>query len=498
MANPRRTQKQIAERYKGNLGYYNKLHPWRRARLIVSLLTLGAGLLAICLLYKRTPEKFFNPGALSRDHNALPKSCDECHDKSLITSGHLTFGQFKQVVRDSFHDGVASDRTERIDQRCGDCHQQRSGRLYTFHEANVVQNRSCSACHQEHQGSGPIKAVASSQCISCHGNGPTMDAAATKGKQIEPALFRRHPQPAQQVVFELPRPPQGFTRSFQNFWTDHPEFQINTDKAQNSKVRDPDTLRFNHQRHFAADVPPIGKQGTKLDCNYCHQLDTEGRFMKRVTFAANCQTCHALQFDLNNPELTLPHGDSTAVLGFLRSLPTHYEDLAVQKGMPPGQVRPFVEQQRRQLRSQFGSDQELIRAVFFTADPYKPQQRAGASTRASFSGCRFCHEVTPAAVGAPTITKPISVDRWMLRSDFNHARHASVKCDDCHHAQQSRDTSDILMPVKADCVKCHSPAGKVSAECIACHRFHAPGQALTVDAHPVSPVTVKQMLLGRK
>ena len=41
MAYPRRTQKQIAERYKGNLGYYKKLHPWRRARWAVSFLAIA-------------------------------------------------------------------------------------------------------------------------------------------------------------------------------------------------------------------------------------------------------------------------------------------------------------------------------------------------------------------------------------------------------------------------------------------------------------------------
>jgi hypothetical protein len=498
MADPRRTQKQIAERYKGNLGYYKKLHPWRRARLLVSSLTILGGLLALCFFYKRAPEKFFNPGALSSHHAALPQSCDDCHDKTLITGGRLTSEKFKEVVHDSFRRGVAFERTGGIDKKCEDCHLQRSGRPYTFHQASVVENRSCSACHQEHQGLASLKAVASSQCIACHGNSAVMEASARKGMQIEPGLFHRHPHPPQQVAFELPRPAQGFTRTFQNFWTDHPEFQINREKTQDPKVRDPDALRFNHQRHFAADIPAIDKQGTKLDCNYCHKADTEGRFMRRITFAANCQMCHSLQFDLHNPELTLPHGNSTAVLGFLRSLPTHYEELALSKGMTTGQIRPFVEQQRGQLRAQFGSDEELIRAVFFTSDPYKPHQRGGAQTRASFSGCRLCHEVTPAAVGAPVITRPILVDRWMLRSDFDHARHASVKCDDCHHASQSRDTADILMPVKADCVTCHSPIGKVAAECITCHRYHAPGQALVVDAHGATSVSVKQMLLGQK
>jgi len=60
MAKPRRTQKQIAERYKGNLGYYRRLHPWRRTRLIVSLFTIFGGLVAIGLFQKHGRETFFN------------------------------------------------------------------------------------------------------------------------------------------------------------------------------------------------------------------------------------------------------------------------------------------------------------------------------------------------------------------------------------------------------------------------------------------------------
>ena len=470
MANPGRTQKQIAERYKGNLDYYNKLHPWRRARLIVSLLAIGGGLLGIWLFQKRGPEKFFNAGTLSASHASLVNKCGSCHDASLMTGSRLTPALFRAVVRDRFHNGIAFDP---IDKKCESCHKQHS-----LHEANVVQNRSCSACHQEHQGAAILKAVASSQCATCHGNSQVMEASAQKGSEMEPALFQRHPHPPQQVVFELLRPARGYTQAVHSFWEDHPEFQLNTEKARDPKVRDPDTLRFNHQRHFAPDIPPLDQEGTKLDCTYCHKPETEGRLMKRITFAANCQSCHSLQFDLHNPELTLPHGSATAVLGFLRSLPTQYEELARSKGTNPGQIRSFVEQQRRQLRNQFGSDDELIRSVFFTTDPYKPQQRAAPPTRASFAGCRFCHDVKPAAVGAPLITKPILVDRWITRSNFNHARHGSVKCDDCHHASQSRETSDILMPVKAKCVTCHSPVGKVVAECITCHKYHAPGQAL--------------------
>jgi hypothetical protein len=340
-----------------------------------------------------------------------------------------------------------------------------------------------------------MKMVASFQCASCHNNPATMEAAAQKGAQLPPAAFHRHPSPPQQVAFELPRPPRGYTQVFSSFWNGHPEFQLTT-----AKPRDPDVLRFNHQRHFAADIPSVN--GQKLDCNYCHKPNPDGRFYQRISFAANCQTCHSLQFDAKNPELRIPHGDVALARTFLRTLPAQYADYArLKKGITgDNETRSFVAQQIKQLRDQFRTGEELERAVFFTSDPYKPQRQLGAASRANFTGCAFCHDVKPVQNAAPAIAKPILIDRWMLQSDFDHAKHVSIKCDDCHHAMQSRETADVLMPTKANCITCHSPQGRVAAECITCHTYHAPPAAQTTiaDAHRVAPVSVKKMLLGSR
>jgi hypothetical protein len=494
MAAPSRTQKQIAERYKGNLGYYNKLHPWRRARKWASLVAIVGGIAGIIFFQWRGSETFLNVGKISQEHAAFGDNCASCHDKTLTTGGPLTPGRFKQVVSDSFRHGVAFAP---IDQKCETCHLKQDKRTHAFHEPNVVQNRSCSACHQEHKGPGPMELVASSQCALCHNNSGTMEAAAQKGMQMQLANFHRHPQPEQRVAFQLPRPARGYTQTFSSFWEGHPEFQIDAEKAANpAKIRDPDTLRFNHQRHFAADIPLVN--GTKLDCNYCHKPDADGRFMQRVTFTANCQACHSLQFDPKNPELMLPHGNASAVRAFLRTLPTQYAELAVKKGITrTNELQSFVAKQVTQLRERVRSGEDLERQVFFATDPYKPQRETTPGVRASFYGCAFCHEVKPVANATPLVTKPILIDRWMPQARFNHAKHASVKCDVCHQARQSRDTSDILMPVKANCVTCHSPRGKVVAECITCHTFHAPPE---VAAHfsPTGQSPLKQMLLGAK
>jgi len=491
MATPGRTQKQIAERYKGNLGYYKRKHPWRVARWCASFLAIGGGIAGIILFQKRGNEAFFSSGKISSSHAAFAQDCAKCHDKNAALGDRITLAKFKSVVSDRFRNGI--DFTP-IDRKCETCHKQ-----HTLHEPNVVKNRSCSICHQEHLGPERMKQVADLHCASCHNNREVMEASAQKGTQLPPAAFHLRPHLAQQVVFEMPRPRLGYTQVLSSFAGDHPEFQLVREKA-----RDPDVLRFNHQRHFAPDIPPVEK-GRKLDCNYCHTPDPDGRFYRRISFEANCQACHALLFDKNNPQLHIPHGDVNLVRTFLRTLTAQYGDYARQKQgrTRDSDVQTFVAQQVRQLKEQFSSGEELERAVFFEKDPYRPQRQAAVATRANYAGCAVCHDVKPDRIGAPTLTKPVLVDRWMPQARFNHAKHQvdpltreKLDCNRCHRALVSRETSDVLMPARADCVTCHSPKGKVVSECITCHAYHAPPQVAATDVHADARGSFRQMLLG--
>ena len=474
MATPRKTQKEISGQYRGNLGYFSRIHLGRSARFLVSFFAVSIGLAVMINFHRRGNEKFFNPGPLSASHAALVNNCASCHDKVTLTDGRLTPIKFQEVLSDRFHQGIAFDP---IDKNCEACHLEKDKRTFAFHEPNVVQNRSCSVCHQEHRGPGPIKIVASAQCASCHNDSATMEASAQKGMQLDWTGFQRHPHPPQQIVFELPRPSRGFTQVFPTFWDGHPEFQLKREP-----VLDRDVLKFNHQRHFAPDIPPVGG-GQKLECSYCHKPDSEGRYNnQRITFAAQCQVCHSLQFDPQNPELTLPHGDTIAVRGFLLHLDAHYAELAAKKGLrQPAEIKNFVTKQMLRLRERVLSGENFEHQVFFVADPYKPQPGTQPRARASFYGCALCHEVEPRTNEAPSIAKPVFVDRWMPQARFNHTKHQvdpntlqPLDCTFCHQATQSRLTSDVLMPGIASCVTCHSPKGKVVAECITCHSYHAP------------------------
>jgi hypothetical protein len=487
MPTPGRTQKQIAERYKGNLAYYKRRHPWRLARFLVSFIALAGGVAGIIVYQKmifqqRASEQFFSSGPLSSHHAKLEQECAQCHNKDAAMGNQVTFAKFKSVIKDRFHQGLDY---KSIDRKCEDCHEKNppfgTKKEYDLHEPNVVENRACSLCHQEHLGPGPMKRVADSQCATCHNDHRVMEASAQKGTTLPPEAFHFRPPPAQQIVFNLPRPKLGYTEVFPSFHQPadkggHPEFQLIREKA-----RDPNTLRFNHSRHFANDIPPVN--GQKLDCNYCHKPDPQGRFYQRINFQAHCQSCHALQFDERNPQLHLPHGDVNLVRTFLRTLPAQYAELARSRpNTSPGynDVRTFIATQMNGLRRQFGSDAAFENAVFFEVDPYKKED--AAPTRSNFSGCAHCHAVKMEG-RTPTVTKPYLVDRWMPQANFTHAKHTSVSCEDCHgQARQSRDTADVLMPAKQSCVVCHSPeTKKVSSDCITCHTYHSPGQPVRVQ-----------------
>ena len=105
-----------------------------------------------------------------------------------------------------------------------------------------------------------------------------------------------------------------------------------------------------------------------------------------------------------------------------------------------------------------------------------------------------------AGISYPTaeITKPVMIERWLPHAHFSHAKHATVaSCRECHvAAASSRLTSDVLIPAKESCVRCHSAGGiaRKASECATCHLYHSPDQPGTA-ATTGSTISFKQMLL---
>ena len=297
-----------------------------------------------------------------------------------------------------------------------------------------------------------------------------MDASYEKGQRLAPSAFVFRPSLGR-LLFQAPRPERGYTQVFRSF-ADHPEFQVIREH-----LRETNSLKFNHQRHFAADIPSWN--GKKLECASCHRSDASGQFHLKISYETNCKSCHSLQFDPTNPKLLVPHGNAEAVHAFLRSLPTQYADYGRrEKGIRSQRdLETFVRVQLGQLREQMLSVDELEQKIFFTAKRWAPGGRVGNlpdEGKPLFYGCAYCHEVKSNTNGAAIVTFPAIPDRWLVRGSFNHGKHTAINCDRCHNATKSQETAEILLPSKSTCAECHSPSGGVAHSCSICHSYHMP------------------------
>ncbi|HEY2951228.1 MAG TPA: hypothetical protein VGK40_01525, partial [Verrucomicrobiae bacterium] len=292
MAEPTRTTKQIAERFKGNLNYPQKPHYLRRWKFIVLWVVTVLATAGVVAYHYFGPLTFYNSGPISMQHASFANDCQKCHE----FPGRLL------AIRNS---------SAPMDGSCLKCHPG-----HDFHEPNVPHNYDCVACHLEHKGRGPMLPPDVANCASCHGNQEEMEGAYQLGRTLPPEKFEFRPSKGL-VLFHVPRPERGYTQVFHSFATDHPEFRVNS-----AGLNESNTLKFGHKRHM--DSQRVNLMGRPLDCAFCHKLDASGKYNQRITFEANCRVCHALQFDETNPDLTLPHGDASAVRAFLHSLDTQY------------------------------------------------------------------------------------------------------------------------------------------------------------------------------
>jgi hypothetical protein len=453
-----------------------------RGRISRFVVAFSCAALLILLGSPRARQPFINPGPLSAAHAPEPAgsapgtnrlACGACHTAgSAGPNGILTAALQAEPFpwRISELLGAKTGDPSRMDAKCQNCH---AG--HAFHQVNAPREVGCSFCHREHEGAGRLPATTDAHCGLCHADATLMAAAAAKGERL--------------IAKEstVGRPVGGFTDIIHSFATDHPEF-----RAVRSQNRDPDTLKFNHQLHLNGPTIPALANGSKLDCAFCHQPDAPGILMRPVRFENHCQGCHSLQFDPETPDLTLPHGNAQFVSAFLHSLPEQYASLARRKGITDaGERKRFAEAKLAGLRAQVQPGEDFERRVFFSNALAGPEARTGAvegATRALYPGCAYCHEVKAGVSRIAEITRPVLVERWLTHADFEHGKHASIACSQCHAAQQSRETSDVLLPAKASCVGCHSPAGRAPASCVTCHRYHHPEGAkeskLTLKTSP--------------
>ncbi len=450
----------------------------KRGVFTKSIIALTAGFLLV-IFYGTYRWQFISPGELSEKHQSQAfrtmaqelhganQQCAACHVAgSSGPVGWLQAGVAADPAPHQFQKLLLKPQPEttKLDLTCQKCHPN-----HTTHEPNVAWEYSCSACHKEHQGSARMAGIDVQHCVRCHGDSSVMQAAAKKGEGIPEDHFHFQFDPTRKS-FRAPRPEGGYTQVISEFSKNHPEFQIHR-----QKLKDPNTLRFSHATHLGNNPSMPLLKGKKLDCASCHTPGPGGVYYKNVTFEANCQSCHALQFDRENPDLTIPHGQPQFVNAFLRSLPQQYATYAPKKGISgKSQIDQFVREQMAELRKEFGAGEELEQKVFFSDENSAPATDIGglgAKGRPMFTGCAYCHEVKQGA-DLPIVTPPVAPERWLDRGRFDHSKHAKVSCVNCHMAVGSKAASDILIPSKHMCASCHRPQGAARHECLECHSYH--------------------------
>jgi len=458
---------------------------------------LGSGIFLLCLAIpmifvlflanpKIHPDQQWSTGALSKAHAFMEKDCKSCHANAFVAV------RDEQCLTCHAADPAKAPLALANAKRLGSPFEPRLISEHATHaelikatplppglgsKANVLIQRAfnhptdrCASCHIEHtpakaggSADAPLtdkpKLVVVQDCESCHSE---LKMRLPKTGLIDTPDWSKHPGFRPLIMTEA-----GPTPKFQRV-------------ALDTAPQERNGLIFPHRMHLdplggvARQAIDLGKgagYGAALECASCHRRDASGKNFQPVQMERDCGTCHSLAFARVGGELrNLPHGDVNKVIATLAG---------------------------RTLSAPGGSDRTRpgsIRPSAFAA--------GGASAyRATFApggACYDCHTIS--WDGDTVRLAPVKLaTKYLPRGGFDHsvpehggpgdAKTGAFKCADCHRAQASDRSSDVLIPDLAKCGNCHGKttaqiAAADDADCTTCHSFHAPGQATPKPGHP--------------
>jgi hypothetical protein len=350
---------------------------------------------------------------------------------------------------------------------CQECH-----KVGDHHPRLNETEPACASCHQEHRPEQLLVKVADGQCVICHGSPRALNPVP----DIEPVFL------AEIATFD--EGPQG-----------HPEFalllggeisQVHgalrvAGRDNDGQWSDAGGILFNHKVHLAAEgILDVNRQKVQLTCAACHEPDADGAYMKPIVYEQHCASCHPLRLADSLANLgDLPHETPELVRGAIRERVANLQSI----DKPPADL-PAI--RRLPAPTTVGGEQ---------AD--STDALVAAANHAVFGLeakglCRKCHHVeirdgewhVPMVNPTLTITtkgqqRKMIPDRWFDHGGFDHGKHLTVACTDCHDATKSVLTSDILLPGIANCRKCHGNTPTqlsqgIAADCTTCHGYHGP------------------------
>lgn len=379
--------------------------------------------------------------------------------------------------RDAWQAGELASAHHFFDSNCQACHSEsfawvKDGDCLTCHATTPAHadpatfnlpelgEARCAHCHRDHNGKDGLVRTDQSLCSDCHvGLGEKTAGASKLGDATDFGLD--HPQ----FKVALPK------------WNAQGEFvPERVELAAN--LEEKSGLKFPHDIHLAKEGISSPDGDKVLECSSCHVPDAGGAAMQPVDFETMCQSCHALTFDITEPERQVPHAKIQEIVYMLdefyarRALEGEVKDesapVTLRTRRLPGQQ---VEPQQRQLALTWARDKS---------------RQVGESL---FTGkaCTVCHAVSPGrTVEEPWMVAPVRVAGiWFPKARFDHGSHTTMTCVDCHKAETSKASTDLLLPPIEDCRTCHAgEAGghdKLESGCISCHGYHESNHLLQAD-----------------
>ena len=424
-----------------NIGLTKRASSWILASLTLILF------LALPLFMADTPlTKYFGDPVSDKTANSMTNQNDVDFDVSWVSGEVMNSHKF-------FANDCAACHTKAFvmveDAACTACHTKQHGHIdkVKFPAEELTSTR-CATCHTDHQGPHPIRAAKQELCSDCHN--------------------------------DLDRKVEGMhLANVSDFETNHPQFKPtiwqNPSKGIQKRISLDDNpvevsnLKFPHKTHMNVNRmrnPTTGKN-TQLECASCHVPEISGAYIEPVKMEEHCGDCHLLTFDSIAPKRMVSHGKPEEIY---QELTEFYSSLAL-KGGASDKTAPKVV--RRRPGTPFVNEEEKKEALQW-ADL---KTKKAARYLFSASQCGSCHEVIKDQKNASGYSvEPVKVTQiWQPKSVFDHGKHKDVACAECHAADTSMKSSDVLLPKIEGCQTCHGgeqATDKIPSTCISCHGFH--------------------------
>lgn len=400
-------------------------------RMRTILLALAALTVIAFGVYPFVTKRFgsWNSGPISNAHSLIAEDCTKCHAEP-----------FKQVR----------------DKECLACHNVTEHaadftktNLANFAKAHAGLQQRCSTCHMEHNGDHGLILKDADYCVACHAIIPQ---SSPDSRVLAVDHFRSHPQ------FRISQDSKSGTKE-------------RTSLDDHRRLADRTELKLNHAVHLKSELR--GADGpTTLTCQSCHQLDSDFKRIRPISFDVHCRSCHTLGFDDRLPESQVPHGDAEAVYPALFAEYTKLldSDSASRAEIVPARRFPSDDSQR------VVQTPVSVAAVVDNA-------RAAETQLFTKTGCFLCHSYSEKVLAERTsanshykINSPQIPRVWFPAARFSHGAHEEFSCESCHGgARKSTETRDVLLPGIALCRDCHQQdagPGYVESGCGECHSYH--------------------------